>query len=232
MPPTTVKTLTGQRFGKLVVLERAHRPDSKRAYWTCRCDCGRIAVKMGKYLLNGDTSSCGCAQVAMRKRGNMKYGELPANTSREYGIWRSMKSRCHIESSNSYQHYGARGVSVCERWRDDFRAFMEDMGRCPKGWTLDRKDPNGNYQPDNCRWATWETQATNKRRTIRCEFNGATMTLMQLVAITGLDYHALHRELRTNGRSGDEAVRVVTHRVSARRGQPEPLEHGATSHVG
>jgi hypothetical protein len=232
MPRTTVKTLTGQRFGKLVVIERAHRPDSARAFWTCRCDCGTVAVKMGKYLLSGDTSSCGCAQVAMRKRGNMKYGDSPANSSREYGIWRSMKSRCYIESSNNYRHYGARGIRICDRWRDDFAAFLEDMGRCPKGWTLDRKDPNGHYEPDNCRWATWDTQAANKRGTVRCEFNGATLTLTQLAKVTGLDYYALHREIRTHGRTGDEAVRVVTHRASVRRGRPALQEPDAMSRVG
>jgi hypothetical protein len=162
MPLTKAKDLKGQRFGKLTVLARDYGVEDSRAHWLCLCDCGSTATKKGKYLLNGDTRSCGCDQREMRANGNPKYGGNAASR-REYTIWRSMKSRCLTPSSSNYRFYGGRGVTVCDRWRDDFNAFLADMGLCPEGYTLDRIDPFGHYEPDNCRWASWETQHKNLR---------------------------------------------------------------------
>jgi hypothetical protein len=162
VPPTSVKDLTGQRFGQLTVIDRAPRANP-RAFWRCRCDCGTITVKMGKYLLCGDTHSCGCAQRTMRAAGNPLQGNARNLHKREYTIWRSMKSRCSTPSSSNYKFYGAKGVTVCDRWRDDFRTFFADMGPCPANWTLDRIDPAGHYEPGNCRWASWDTQHKNLR---------------------------------------------------------------------
>jgi len=153
--------LVGQRFGRLLVVAPAQ--GVRRSYWLCQCDCGQRAVKMGKYLLNGDTQSCGCKQDEYRAQGNHKYDDMPITHRREYISWRSMKSRCYVVSSSNYRFYGARGVTVCDRWRDDFAAFVEDMGRRPEGLTLDRIDPEGHYEPSNCRWATWEVQHKNLR---------------------------------------------------------------------
>lgn len=168
MPPSTARDLTGQRFGVLVVIQRAPANTSatKRAHWLCRCDCGVEIVKLGKYLICGDTRSCGCVQAAMWSRGNPKHGAVIASTDypREYSIWRSMKSRCYVESSSNYRFYGARGVTVCDRWLNDFRAFVADMGRCPADFTIDRIDPTGNYEPANCRWLSWAEQHRNLRR--------------------------------------------------------------------
>jgi hypothetical protein len=158
--------LVGQRFGKLVV-ERRAKPNTnarQRAHWRCRCDCGRTTVKLGKYLTNGDTRSCGCEQRAMRARGNVKHrGIIGGHKEREYGIWRSMKSRCYVTSSSNYRFYGGRGVRICDRWLKDYAAFRADMGPCPEGFTIDRIDPSGNYEPSNCRWASWADQHRNLR---------------------------------------------------------------------
>src|SRR4029077_3212463 len=113
--------LTGVRFGQLVVLTQA-LTRKNRACWLCVCDCGVHTVKKAKYLLNGDTSSCGCEQRASRARGNPLQGNARNLHKREYTIWRSMKSRCYVTSSSNYRFYGARGVTVCDRWRSDFRA--------------------------------------------------------------------------------------------------------------
>ena len=164
---TTAKNLIGQRFGKLVVVARAEANTNakQRAHWLCRCECGAEPVKLGKYLLNGNTRSCGCDQAAMRARGNHKHGGITGGVSlREYTIWRSIKSRCYVKSASNYRFYGARGVVMCDAWRKDFPRFLADMGPCPEGLTIDRINPSGNYEPGNCRWASWELQHQNLRR--------------------------------------------------------------------
>lgn len=156
--------LTGKTFGKLTVLSYAGTMKD-RALWNCRCECGKVKVKIGKYLKNGDTRSCGCMQQWHRATGNRKYGIGKGKMRRrEYTIWRSMKSRCYTKSSSNYRFYGAKGVTVCDRWRDNFLAFLEDMGPVPTDFTLDRIDPAGNYEPSNCRWASWDLQHRNLRR--------------------------------------------------------------------
>lgn len=164
MPQTTAHDLTGRRFGRLVALHRSPGRTPKRAYWLCRCDCGQQAVKMAKYLRNGDTQSCGCEQRDMRAAGNPRQGNACNLRPREYTIWRSMKSRCYVRSSSNYRFYGAKGVRVCDRWRNDFRAFIADMGPCPANYTIDRINPHGDYEPSNCRWESWAVQHRNIRK--------------------------------------------------------------------
>jgi hypothetical protein len=156
--------IAGQRFGLLTVQRRADRPDSTRAWWHCLCDCGQPTVTMGKYLRCGDTRSCGCLQTQYRSCGNYKHGGAVQGLSREYRCWRDMKERCSNPNKRNYRWYGALGVTVCDRWRKNFPAFLADMGPCPPKHSLDRIDPFGNYEPDNCRWADWTTQCANKRK--------------------------------------------------------------------
>ncbi len=165
--------LTGRTIGRLHVLgkiDKANHPYADTAesgpgvLWMCRCECGRRTSKNSRYLLNGDTKSCGCIQREYRSGIYRKHGDKVRQHPREYSIWRSMKSRCYVASSSNYRFYGALGVAMCHEWRRDFSAFLRDMGPCPDSYTIDRIDPFGNYEPKNCRWASWETQRANKRR--------------------------------------------------------------------
>lgn len=174
--------LTGRRFGRLTVLCRwkdwpdfdpavktvftknAPHPRTIFLDWKCLCDCGRTAIVRGRYLRNGDTRSCGCLQRQYRATGRITHGGAVRGLSREYKAWRDMKERCYNPKKQNYKWYGGRGITVCERWRSSFAAFLADMGPCPPGLTLDRKDPNGHYEPDNCRWTTWAVQRGNTRR--------------------------------------------------------------------
>lgn len=212
---TTAKVLDGLTFGRLTVLHREPKRWSKRAFWRCLCECGTECVKMGKYLLNGNTSSCGCAQREMRERGNPKYGDVAAKHlhKREYSIWRSMKSRCQTASSSNYRFYGGRGIRVCERW-SDFNAFYADMGDCPPGLTIDRIDSNGHYEPGNCRWASVTEQQRNTRRNLYIEFRGATVAVSEAFAALGVP----------------EAKRPDAYRM-LRRGRPlqDVADHYATA---
>ena len=225
MALSPAKDLTGQRFGLLTVVERAPRQKARRASWMCRCDCGQTAVKMGKYLLNGDTRSCGCEQKAMRAsgNGNRKYGDMARTHRREYTIWRAMKSRCYVESSSNFAHYGGRGITVCDRWRDDFAAFIADMGPCPEGFTLDRVDPAKSYDPSNCRWASWLTQHNNTRRNRMVLIGDRRVTLAEYMreAAPDLDYHDVWRRMRDHSESAPEAAKAIRQHRLARQSRSE-----------
>jgi hypothetical protein len=143
--------LTGKRFGRLVVI--AYAGGGK---WLCVCDCGARVVVRGYRLRGGNTKSCGC----WRRIRATKHG---MHGSREYNSWRGMKDRCSNPNHVFYKYYGGKGITVCEEWLS-FEGFFADMGTCPPGCSLDRINPNGNYEPGNCRWAPKKLQNQNQRR--------------------------------------------------------------------
>jgi hypothetical protein len=150
--------ITGQRFGRLLVLSFAEIRQRK-AHWLCRCDCGNERTFSGKHLRTGHTTSCGCY-----KRANAsKHAESQRPWTPEYRAWCDLRSRCNNPKVKQYDDYGGRGISVCERW-DDYANFLADMGRRPSpAHSIDRRDNDGNYEPSNCRWATKEEQMQNRR---------------------------------------------------------------------
>jgi hypothetical protein len=153
------KDLTGQRFGRLRVLAFRGRSRGYSA-WLSLCDCGRRTVVAGGHLRNGHTKSCGCFRTDFSRNTFTKHG---MRGSREYAIWNAMKTRCTNPNSIGWKYYGGRGIKVCRRWSRSFAAFYDDMGPCPRGRSLDRKNNNGNYTPQNCRWATPQMQRGNRR---------------------------------------------------------------------
>jgi len=164
--------LIEQRFSRLVVKARVENKGTKAA-WICDCDCGSTTVVVSCALKSGKTRSCGCLQrekqSARVTKRNTIHGHNKAGTgnqSRTWTSWSSMKKRCTMQSHISYPDYGGRGISFCERW-ETFTNFLADMGERPEGKTLDRIDVNGNYEPNNCRWATLSEQQQNKRKKSR-----------------------------------------------------------------
>ena len=161
--PRQVKNLTGKSFGRLTVQQEAYRSTDGKVYWTCVCVCGNTTNVWTGSLNNGHTRSCGCLHVETRSKNGLKHGLAHV---KEHDVWQQMRYRCSKHDHPSYPNYGGRGIKVCPRWDADFAAFIEDMGRCPEGMSLDRINNDGDYEPSNCRWTTKITQANNTRRNV------------------------------------------------------------------
>lgn len=171
----------GERFERLVVFGDAPADHGKNRCYTCRCDCGAITTVRGTSLTSGATRSCGCllrdvnGERLRRERLALKHGHAQGDRpTRTWSSWRSMIKRCTDPRHGSWQRYGGRGISVCVRWRESFSNFLADMGERPEGMTLDRIDPDGNYEPGGCRWATPVEQRHNRSTNGRTPSRGTT----------------------------------------------------------
>lgn len=164
--------ITGKMFGRWMVLNRSGSDDRNKPLWLCRCSCGVERLVSGSTLREGQSTSCGCK----REDSLTKHGMCGTS---EYHSWRAMINRCHNQNDSSYHLYGARGIKVCEKWHDIF-SFIEDMGLKPSNkHSIERKDNNGNYEPDNCEWVLPIEQAKNRRTNVFCRLNGETMIVAE-----------------------------------------------------
>lgn len=156
------KDLTGIKFGRLTVVSLAGRDSGGRAQWRCVCDCGSEGVYDGYNLKSGKIKSCGCLRKEVTAAVHRDHG---GSRSILYGVWNSMKNRCLNPNVKAYKNYGARGIDVCQKWRDDFSAFRDWAlaSGYSKGLSLDRIDNDAGYCPSNCRWVTPKEQSRNRR---------------------------------------------------------------------
>ena len=167
--------ITGQTFGKLTVLGYAGRGLRRSSLWNVRCDCGTEKATTSLNLRHGKSRSCGGCNF---KHGATRHGLV----TREYRIWHSMKFRCFSPNATHYHSYGGRGITVCQRWVDNFQNFLDDMGMPPTPkHSIDRIDNDGHYEPQNCRWATALEQGQNTRTNRHVTINGETMILADAI---------------------------------------------------
>jgi len=149
--------ITGKRSGRLVAIRFSHT-QNKKSMWLCLCDCGKETITVVTNINNGSTKSCGCLRAETMGNIARKHGMTKTPT---YISWQMMIVRCTYKYRKSYKRYGGRGIKVCDRWINSFENFLKDMGVRPKGLSIDRKNNDGNYTPENCKWSTQTEQVRN-----------------------------------------------------------------------
>ena len=194
--------LRGQIFGRLTVLKRheSARPGYLSPFWECECICGKFSiVHIANLRESGATKSCGCANKEKVTTHGM-------SKTPEYVVWGGIKHRCYNPKAKYYHHYGGRGITMCDEWRDSFEAFYRDMGPRPTPeHTIERDDNDLGYSKDNCRWATALEQANNTRRNVYFEFDGEKKTLKAWCHELNLPYTRMYNRIR-KGMSFEDAV--------------------------
>ena len=176
------KVNVGSRFGKLVTTRKIRKDSRGRWYWQCSCDCGGKKRVRSDALLSRKITQCATCTVTQAAEQRKKHG---LSEHHLYDTWKNMMDRCYTPTHRSYPHYGERGIQVQTYWHD-VRNFIDDMAPRPDGHTLDRIDNDGDYGPDNCRWATKEQQANNTTMNHNLTHRGATRTIAQWSRIMGL----------------------------------------------
>lgn len=175
---------TGLRYGKLTVIDKAPNKSATdtNARWNCLCDCGKTTVAYGQDLGRGMHKSCGCIG---RGNGGSKNKTHGMSRTIAYRAWDTMKKRCNNPNCVKFKNYGGRGIKVCERWLK-FENFISDMGHPPEGFSLDRIDVNGGYEPSNCRWATKQQQSDNRRSVKKITYNDVTLSITEWARSLGI----------------------------------------------
>lgn len=198
--------LKGQRFGKLTVTEYIGKGKDGKSLWQCHCECGNVCIVSSSHLKSGTTKSCGCLK-------HIGYNTIHALTnSKIYRIWNGIKGRCFNTKDESYLNYGGRGIILFPDWVHNFKAFYDYVSKLPhfgeEGYSLDRIDNNGNYEPNNLRWATKKEQSRNTRQNVWLEYRGKLMILSDVAELIGISPSALKKRYKRGDR-GERLFRPV-----------------------
>lgn len=200
----------GDVFGRLTVLE-LFKVNRSLVYWSVRCSCGSTLVVEQNALKSGGTRSCGCLKSEKVRDLNTRHGRSGTSL---YRIWQGMKKRCGNQGDKHWSRYGGRGITVCERWRTSFEAFIADMGERPAGKSLDRINNDLGYSPENCRWATTSEQNRNKRNTLFLVLSGKKMSLSDAAEFRKIPYDKVYSRIRCHGWPAYKALEVLVEECS------------------
>lgn len=208
--------LTGQRFGRWTVVGREpNRVGSSghiKVMWLCKCDCGATRCVDSGSLRSGKSQSCGCYKADVTTDRNRKWQHTDC---RLHGIWNNMIDRCYRPSCAAYKNYGGRGIAVCDLWKDSFDEFYEwahGHGYQP-GLTIDRRDVNGSYSPENCQWVDRKAQANNRTNNLWIEFNGQRRTAQQWAEQTGLQAQLIAQRIQSGWSIEDALAKPAQQKI-------------------
>jgi hypothetical protein len=203
MPGPRHKDLTGQKFNMLTAVRFTKVSPGGQAYWLFRCDCGNEKEVRANHAKTGQIKSCGCSTSELMSQNGSKHGHYKGDVATpEYSAWTQAKQRCHSPTHQSFFRYGARGIAMCDRWRDGdgglsgFECFIADMGLRPEGGTLDRIDNDKGYSPDNCRWVSMKVQGRNRSDNLVIEFQGEKICATEAAEKVGLRAGLVIQRLR------------------------------------
>ncbi len=211
---TTRLNHIGQRFGKLLVIAVHVVHPKNGTNWLCLCDCGNTCTPRGDSLRFGSSRSCGCDRRI--NFHNQTHGKSHSPT---YQSWLAMKQRCYNPRCKAFPNYGGRGITVCERWFESFENFYADMGECPEGRTIERRDNESGYSPENCHWETRKGQQRNRRVNRYITAFNQTKTVAEWSELSGLKHNVITRRL-SHGYTSEEAVSLPP--FSKYKRQPQP----------
>ena len=194
-----VHDLTGKKFGLLTVVGMVDS-DTRKTYWVCQCDCGNMKTVRSDSLQSGAIKSCGCLKKAQDKVNLTKHHRHKMSGTRIYQEWQGMKGRCYNSHDPRYDRWGGRGIKVCDEWKESFEAFYS--WALSSGYsdelTIDRIDNDGDYTPENCRWATQKEQSRNRSTNINITIGNSTRTLTEWCEIFQLDYKTVVSRYHNN----------------------------------
>lgn len=187
---STSVALNGLIVGQWTVIGLSTVTRFGKRHWVVECACGSLSRAAEDDLLQEKTTRCrDCRQARLRV-------ENPTKTDKVYHVWCSMKRRCHNPNNKDYPRWGGRGIKVCQRWRDSYAAFCEDMGERPEGHSLDRIDNDGDYCPENCQWAPLAEQNRNKRNNVYFSVDGKQLCLRDACAHYGIPPNTYYQRIK------------------------------------
>lgn len=192
--------LSDKRFGKLIAINLTGEIRKNQGkMWHCLCDCGNTTEVSCGVLNSGAVKSCGCLRVdvgTLLGKGRFKHGEGHGRKTKEYRTWTSMKERCLYEKHPNYSKYGGRGIVICDTWKHSYVTFLNDMGRAEIGQSIERKDVNGPYSPENCVWSDSKTQCRNKTNTRYMEVGGVKRKAIEIADELGVGRNSIYTYLK------------------------------------
>ena len=208
MGKTSKQQMIGKRYGTLTVLSEVQlRNKNGHILYHVKCDCGKEKQVLGASLRSGASRSCNKCSLLTGSHGMWK--------SREFSIWQSMKDRCYNPNNPRYKNYGGRGILVCERWKESFKNFFDDMGKS-NGLTIDRIDVNGNYEPGNCRWTNPKIQARNRRNNKVYTYMNETLCVSEWCEKLKIPISTFHNRIN-RGWSIDKIVETPINQMNRKK---------------